>query len=123
MALPPVARMSATPGWFIRAVVASIDGCLDPLDAVLGRAGGDRGVAHHAGGRDASTRCAAGWKANTIGLRVFSAISDLKIVVEVGLVTGVTPQTTPTGSAISVMPLRSSREMTPTVLQLRHRVA
>ena len=41
--------------------------------------------------RAASTlhRCAAGWKAKMIGLRVFSAISALKIVVEVGLVTGV----------------------------------
>ena len=53
-----------------------------------------------------------------IGLRVFSAMSDLKIAVEVGLVTGVTPQMTPTGSAISVMPVSSSREMTPTVLRL-----
>ena len=51
-----------------------------------------------------------------IGLRVFSAMSDLKIAVEVGLVTGVIAQMTPTGSAISVMPLISSREMTPTVL-------
>ena len=58
---------------------------------------------------------AAGWNPKTIGLRVFSAMSALKIVVEVGLVTGVTPQTTPTGSAISVMPLSSSRATTPTV--------
>ena len=52
--------------------------------------------------------CALGWNAKTIGLRVLSAMSDLKIVVEVGLVTGVTPQMTPTGSAISVMPVSSS---------------
>ena len=61
---------------------------LDPLDAVLGGAGGDRGVADHAGGGDASTAAALGWKAKTIGLRVLSAISALKIAVEVGLVTG-----------------------------------
>ena len=48
--------------------------------------------------------CADGWKAKTIGLRVFSAIRLLKIAVEVGLVTGVMPQITPTGSAISTMP-------------------
>ncbi|GMA34716.1 hypothetical protein GCM10025876_09200 [Demequina litorisediminis] len=41
-----------------------------------------------------------------MGLRVFSAMSDLKIAVEVGLVTGVIPAMTPTGSAISVMPSR-----------------
>jgi hypothetical protein len=53
-----------------------------------------------------------------IGLRVLSASSALKIVVEVGLVTGVTPQITPTGSAISTMPLMSSRPTTPTVFKL-----
>ena len=35
-----------------------------------------------------------------IGLRVFKEIKDLKIAVEVGLVVGVIPQTTLTGSAI-----------------------
>ena len=39
----------------------------------------------------------------------------MKIVVEVGLVTGVTPAMTPTGSAISVIPVSSSWEITPTV--------
>ncbi len=38
----------------------------------------------------------------------------LKIVVDVGFVTGVTPHTTPTGSAISVMPVSSSWWITPT---------
>ncbi len=60
-------------------------------------------------------RWAEGWKAKTIGLRVFSAMSALKMVVEVGLVTGVTAHTTPTGSAISTMSSMSSRAMTPTV--------
>lgn len=45
-------------------------------------------------------RCADGWNAKTIGLRVLIAINALNIVVDVGFVTGVTPQTTPTGSAI-----------------------
>ena len=59
--------------------------------------------------------CADGWKPKMMGLRVFSASSDLKIAVEVGFVTGVSAQMTPTGSAISVMPVSSSCEMTPTV--------
>ena len=63
----------------------------------------------------AEDRCAAGWKAKMIGLRVFSAIRLLKIAVEVGLVTGVIPQITPTGSAISTIPFSSSRLITPTV--------
>ena len=37
--------------------------------------------------------CAKGWNPKIIGQRVLSAISDLKIAVEVGLVTGVTPAT------------------------------
>ncbi len=37
-----------------------------------------------------------------IVLRVFATISDLKSTVEVGLVIGVTPSTTPIGSAISL---------------------
>jgi len=50
-----------------------------------------------------------------IGFRVLSAMSDLKIAVEVGFVTGVAPQTTPTGPAISVLPVIGSSLMTPTV--------
>ncbi len=65
----------------------------------------------------AEQRCADGWKAKTTGLRVFRAIRALKTVVDVGLVTGVMAQTTPTGSAISVMPDNSSRETTPAVFQ------
>ena len=45
--------------------------------------------------------CAEGWNPKMIGLRAFVQISDLNIVVEVGLVTGVTPATMPTGSATS----------------------
>src|SRR5690625_7766485 len=57
---------------------------------------------------------AAGWKEKIIGLRVLSEIKALKIAVDVGLVTGVTPAMTPTGSEISTMPSISSRRMTPT---------
>src|SRR5574344_2163281 len=62
---------------------------------------------------------AFGWKAKMIGFRVLMQIKDLKRTVAVGLVTGVIPQTTPTGSAISVMPSTGSSLMTPTVLVCR----
>ena len=51
-----------------------------------------------------------------IELRVLRAISALKMVVEVGLVVGVTPQITPTGSAIEIKPCSLSSAITPTVL-------
>ncbi len=44
---------------------------------------------------------ADGWNANMMGFLVFADIIDLNMVVEVGLVTGVTPAITPTGSMIS----------------------
>ena len=52
-----------------------------------------------------------------IGFLVFKQIKDLKITVDVGFVTGVIPATTPIGSAISVMPVTGSSEITPTVLR------
>jgi hypothetical protein len=50
-----------------------------------------------------------------IALRPFTAINDLKSVVEVGFVVGTMPAITPTGEATSTMPLRSSRLTMPTV--------
>ena len=44
-----------------------------------------------------------------------AAINDLNITVLVGFVTGVIPHTTPIGSAISVIPVTLSSEITPTV--------
>ena len=44
-------------------------------------------------------------------------MSDLKITVEVGLVTGVIPAMTPMGSAISVIPVTGSSAITPTVFR------
>ena len=113
IALPPVARISATPGCCISAVVAAIDGCSTHWMQSLGA---PAATAASRTTRAAATDelCALGWNAKMIGLRVLSAMSALKIVVDVGLVTGVTPQITPTGSAISVMPVSSSCEMTPT---------
>ena len=52
-----------------------------------------------------------------IGFLVFKHINDLKIAVEVGFVTGVNPATTPTGSAISVIPVTESCEIIPTVFK------
>ena len=50
-----------------------------------------------------------------MGLRALAQIRDLNMVVEVGLVTGVTPATTPTGSATSTYPSISFSSMTPTL--------
>ena len=62
---------------------------------------------------------ANGWNENTIGFLVFKQIRDLKIAVLVGLVTGVKPATTPTGSATVVIPVTGSSSITPTVFKLR----
>ena len=43
----------------------------------------------------------------------------MKIAVDVGFVVGVTPHTTPTGSAILVNPVTGSSSITPTVLTPR----
>src|SRR5690348_8301974 len=88
MLFPPVARIVATPGWCMSAVVASTDGWSIHW---MQFSGAPAATAASRTTRAASAlhRCAAGWKANTIGLRVFRASSALKIVVEVGLVTGV----------------------------------
>jgi hypothetical protein len=114
MALPPVARMVETSSWFIRRRVASIDGSSIHCTQCSG-APAATAASRTVRAASALHRWAEGWKAKTIGLRVLSAISALKIVVEVGLVTGVMAQTTPTGSAISVIPFSSSRRTTPTV--------
>ena len=52
-----------------------------------------------------------------IGLRVLRQIRILKSVVDVGLVTGITASTGPSGWASSVMPARRSSETTPTVFK------
>ena len=47
---------------------------------------------------------ARGWGEKMMAFRVFSAISALKIAVEVGLVVGITAAISPTGSAIFLKP-------------------
>ncbi|CAM5340346.1 hypothetical protein SCHAM137S_02299 [Streptomyces chartreusis] len=117
MALPPVARISETPGWCISVRVASTEGrsihCTQCSGAPAATA-----ASRTMRAASALHRWAEGWKAKTTGLRVFRAINALKIVVEVGLVTGVIAHTTPTGSAISTMSSMSSRAITPTVFIL-----
>ena len=56
----------------------------------------------------------------TMALRVFSAISVLKIAVEVGFVVGMTAPTTPIGSAILRMPYALSSSSTPQVFTFRY---
>ncbi len=116
IALPPVARMSATPGWFMSSAVAASDGCSTHWMQCSG-APAATAASRTIFAAATELAWADGWKAKMIGLRVFSAMSDLKIAVEVGLVTGVSAQTTPTGSAISTMPWRSSRATMPTVFR------
>ena len=109
--------MRATPGWFISSPDASIEGSSIHW---MQFSGAPAAIAASRTIFAAATEhfWAAGWKPKTMGLRVFSAMSDLKMAVEVGLVTGVSAQMTPTGSAISVIPVISSCEMTPTVFWL-----
>ncbi len=115
MPAPPVANTIAIPGWFINKPVASIDGCSIHCTQFSG-APAAMAASRTIRAASAEHFCADGWKAKTIGLRVFKAIIALKIVVDVGLVVGVTPQTTPTGSAISIKPFCLSSLITPTVL-------
>ncbi len=63
---------------------------------------------------------ARGCGEKTMALRVFSAISVLKIAVEVGFVVGTTPAMTPMGSAIFLMPLALSSLMMPQVFISRY---
>ena len=58
---------------------------------------------------------AAGCGANTIAFRDFNATIALKITVDVGLVEGIIPKTSPTGSATSRVPLVVSSAIIPTV--------
>ena len=120
IALPPVAKIVATPGCFISAEVPSIDGFSIHW---IQFSGAPAAIAASRTIRAAwAEHCwADGWNEKIIGLRVFSAIRDLKMVVEVGLVVGTIPQTTPTGSAISVIPVTSFSLMTPTVFKSRRR--
>src|SRR5665647_3853840 len=85
IALPPVARMRATPGWFMSAEVAASDGSSTHW---MQFSGAPAATAASRTTRAAATDdcCALGWKPKTIGLRVLSAMSALKIAVDVGLV-------------------------------------
>ena len=64
-------------------------------------------------------RFALGWGENTIAHPALSAIRDLKITVDVGLVDGIRPATTPTGTPISIRPLAGSSLIMPTVFKSR----
>mmetsp|Transcript_27955 Transcript_27955/g.69795 ORF Transcript_27955/g.69795 Transcript_27955/m.69795 type:complete len:247 (+) Transcript_27955:2453-3193(+) len=61
-------------------------------------------------------RAVRGCGEKTMQLRVLSARSDLKMVVDVGLVQGTMPASTPMGSATTSKPPASSRSTTPQVL-------
>src|SRR5690554_2870562 len=116
IALPPVARIVATPGWFINLFVLSKLGCsIHEIQC----AGAPEFMAASLIIRAASKLdfCAFGWNANIIGFLVLIAMSALNIVVDVGFVTGVIAAITPTGSATSVIPVTLFSEIIPTVFK------
>ena len=118
MEFPPVAKIVATPGWFIKLVVAYIERIPNHW---IQLAGAPALIAASLITVAAWTEhsYADGWKEKIIGFLVFKAINDLKITVDVGLVVGIIPQTTPTGSAISVIPVKASSLIIPTVFKWR----
>ena len=116
IALPPVAKIVATPSWFIKALVASIDGCSIHWIQFLG-APALTAASSITSAAFLEDSWADGWNANIIGFLVFKQINDLKITVEVGFVTGVIPAITPIGSAISTIPVIGSSLITPTVFK------
>ena len=116
IAFPPVARIVATSLWCIKHFVASKDG----LDIYWTQFfGAPALIAASSIIFAVSTQhfWAFGWNPKIIGFLVFKAINDLKITVEVGFVTGVTPQITPNGSATSVIPLIGSSLIIPHVFK------
>src|SRR5665647_3921588 len=90
MALPPVARMSETSGWFMSAPVASSEGISTHCTQCSGAPAATAASRTILAAAIEHSR-ALGWKPKMIGLRVLIAMSDLKIAVDVGLVTGVIP--------------------------------
>ena len=118
IALPPVAKIVAIPGWFINALVAYID-LIDNHWIQFSGAPAAIAASLITIAACFELSWALGWNEKMIGFLVFKAINDLKITVEVGLVVGTIPQTTPTGSAISVIPVNGSSLMIPTVFKWR----
>ena len=99
-----------------------------PVDSIVGwlrhttRSGGPpaRSMARRTTSQvSAMQRFARGCGLMTTALRPFTEMSALYIVVDVGLVVGTMPATTPTGVATSCSPARSSRDTNPTVRSSR----
>ena len=110
----PVARITDTFRCFIRAPVDSMVG----LARHCTRSGGPpaRSMARRmTSAVSRMQRRERGWGLITMALRPLTAMIDLNRAVEVGLVVGMIPATTPTGVATSCRPVASSREMKPTV--------
>ena len=78
MALPPVAKIVDTPGWFINALVASMLGCSIHWIQFSG-APAATAASYTTFAAAAEEFCAFGWKAKMIGFLVFKQINDLKI--------------------------------------------
>ncbi len=111
---PPVARTICTFGLFIKAVVAVRLGCSIHW---IQFSGAPAATVASLISLAVSTQhfWACGWKPKMMVFLLFMAIIALKITVEVGLVTGVTPAMAPIGSAIFIKPSCLSSSITPTV--------
>ena len=96
---------------FVPAIVASSTHCTSPSGAP---AASEASLSSRTDSQ--VQRRALGWGLITIALPALTAIKHLKKAVDVGLVVGSTAATTPTGTAISVMPRSGCSPSTPMVL-------
>ncbi len=114
MAVPPVARISDTPGWRISAAVVARVGRRGTLWTRSADAPCRRRTRWSRSTVVAPTFAAARWQLTMSAFRAFTQIKVLNTSVETGLVIGMSPSTTPIGSAISVSASRSLLPTTPT---------
>src|SRR5882724_12992960 len=98
--MPPVARMTAVCLCFIKASVPSIVAVVMQPMASAGKPSLTP-ASRMTRALSLIQRAADGWGDNTTAFRDLIAIKILKIAVEVGLVEGMIPATTPRGLAIS----------------------
>src|SRR4030095_7006994 len=99
MAVPPVARISDTPGWRMNIAVLVRLGRSTDWRSGAGAPCPAR-TPQNKGAAGAHTATAAGWWLTIRALRALRQIKVLNTRVATGLVMGISPSTTPTGLAI-----------------------
>ncbi|OPZ63289.1 MAG: hypothetical protein BWY85_01787 [Firmicutes bacterium ADurb.Bin506] len=114
MADPPVARMAATSLWRINSSVASMVGCSMQLTTPSG-APALTAASFMSFAAAAVHFVARGCGLNTMAFLAFNEMMALNIAVDVGLVVGTSPASTPTGTATSYTLFTWSSWMNPTV--------